>query len=57
MRFFLAAIFLLLMGCDPVVRYAQGRYPQCEIEKIDDITVLVSCPGEEPFEKRLRKAR
>jgi len=57
MRFFLVAAFLLMMGCNPMVRYAKDRYPHCDIEKIDDVTVLVSCPGEEPFEKRLRKAR
>jgi len=57
MRFFLVAAFLLMMGCNPMVRYAKDRYPHCDVEKIDDVTVLVSCPGEEPFEKRLRKAR
>lgn len=54
MRVLLLFVFLLI-GCDPAVRYARQKYPGCDVDMVDDGTVLVSCPGDEPFEKHYRE--
>jgi len=56
MRILSVVFFLFVTGCSSMMRYAHERYPNCIVEKVDEDTVLVRCPGKLPFEKKLRKA-
>lgn len=51
---FIVEIFLIF-SCNPVLNYARNKYPGCIVEEVDDDTVLITCPGEEPFEKSYKR--
>lgn len=59
MRFLMAILAVILaamiLACNPVVKHARNRFPDCDVEKISADVVLVRCPGEEPFSMRHKK--
>lgn len=56
-KFFVLIVFVGMMGCNPALKHAEIKYPNCQVESVDDNTVRVKCPGQEPFEKKFRKGR
>jgi hypothetical protein len=59
MRFFVIFLVLAAIGCESaMLKHAKAKYPEnCTVEEVDEVTVKVSCPGQEPFERRFKKTR